>query len=223
MSVKSVPGCLVLIAPRTIGVPEAATPGLGPQLDVSEAPPELEPLEVDVVAAAVLLLLAEAPGAALVVLLLLPQPVSATTPAITARAKPSRTRIQDLLRSTGVLGIPRNDGQTTGSPALVSRSCTRLLAISQPIANTGRSGRGQSASASAPGRTLLWSARGISGRDVHGSRARAAPSLLHQSRSARVRTGQPPRDRQGGAVRPLLALSRDAAPAVPRRVRRRRS
>src|SRR5215469_1447820 len=167
MSVKSVPGCLVLIAPSTIGVPDAATPGLGPHDDVSGAPPELEPLEVDVVAAAVLLLLlAEAPGAALVVLLLLPQPVSATTPAITARAKPRRKRIQDLLRSTGVLGTPRNDGQTKGSPALVSRSWTRLLAISQPIANIGRSGREQSVFASAPDRSLLWSARGISGRDV---------------------------------------------------------
>src|SRR5271169_1403055 len=34
MSVKSVPGCLVLIAPSGIGVPVAATPGLGPHDDV---------------------------------------------------------------------------------------------------------------------------------------------------------------------------------------------
>jgi hypothetical protein len=31
MSLKSVPGCLVLIAPMLIGVPVAATPGLVPQ------------------------------------------------------------------------------------------------------------------------------------------------------------------------------------------------
>jgi hypothetical protein len=70
---------------------------------VSEVP--AEPLAVEVADAAVLLV-AAAPGAAAVVLLLLPQPVSATTPAITARARPSRKRIQDLLRSTGGSGSP---------------------------------------------------------------------------------------------------------------------
>jgi hypothetical protein len=69
MSVKSVPGCLVLMAPSTIGVPDAATPGLGPHDDVSEVPPE--PLAVEVADAAVLPV-AAAPGAAAVVLLLLP-------------------------------------------------------------------------------------------------------------------------------------------------------
>src|ERR1700722_6475843 len=34
MSLKSVPGCLVLIAPMLIGVPVAATPGLVPQEEV---------------------------------------------------------------------------------------------------------------------------------------------------------------------------------------------
>jgi hypothetical protein len=34
MSLKSVPGCLVLIAPMLIGVPVAATPGLAPQAEV---------------------------------------------------------------------------------------------------------------------------------------------------------------------------------------------
>jgi hypothetical protein len=38
MSLKSVPGCLVLIAPMLIGVPVAATPGLVPQEDVEVAP-----------------------------------------------------------------------------------------------------------------------------------------------------------------------------------------
>ncbi|MGZ4273495.1 MAG: hypothetical protein ACXVRP_06985 [Solirubrobacteraceae bacterium] len=37
-SVKSVPGCLVLIVPRLMGVPVAVTPGLGPQDDVSTLP-----------------------------------------------------------------------------------------------------------------------------------------------------------------------------------------
>src|ERR1700729_1347629 len=40
MSLKSVPGCLVLIAPMLIGVPVAATPGLVPQEDVETVPAE---------------------------------------------------------------------------------------------------------------------------------------------------------------------------------------
>src|SRR3954453_23207170 len=39
ISVKSVPGCWVLIVPRLIGVPVAATPGLLPHDEVSLAPP----------------------------------------------------------------------------------------------------------------------------------------------------------------------------------------
>ena len=37
ISVKSVPGCFVLIAPSVIGLPLAATPGFGPHDDVAEA------------------------------------------------------------------------------------------------------------------------------------------------------------------------------------------
>src|SRR6202035_6154225 len=51
MSLKSVPGCLVLIAPMLIGVPVAATPGLVPQEDVETVPLAAE---VDAVAAALL-------------------------------------------------------------------------------------------------------------------------------------------------------------------------
>src|ERR1700727_383652 len=50
MSLKSVPGCLVLIAPMLIGVPVAATPGLVPQEDV-----ETVLAELDVAGAAALL------------------------------------------------------------------------------------------------------------------------------------------------------------------------
>ena len=83
---KSVPGCLVLIAPSTIGVPVAATPGLDPHDDVAEAP--LEPLEVEVVEEAAVLLLAAAAGALLVLLPLLPQPAITMTPVTAARARP---------------------------------------------------------------------------------------------------------------------------------------
>jgi hypothetical protein len=38
MSLKSVPGCLVSIEPRLIGVPVALTPGLEPQEDTETAP-----------------------------------------------------------------------------------------------------------------------------------------------------------------------------------------
>src|SRR6185437_2203434 len=40
MSLKSVPGCLVLIAPMLIGVPVAATPGLVPHEEVETVPAE---------------------------------------------------------------------------------------------------------------------------------------------------------------------------------------
>jgi hypothetical protein len=71
MSVKSVPGCLVLIVPRLIGVPVAATPALLPQDEV--------PVEALALLLAVVLALDEPPAALLLallllLLLLLPQP-----------------------------------------------------------------------------------------------------------------------------------------------------
>src|ERR1700722_15539743 len=42
MSLKSVPGCLVLIAPMLMGVPVAATPGLVPQAEVETVPADDE-------------------------------------------------------------------------------------------------------------------------------------------------------------------------------------
>jgi hypothetical protein len=71
MSVKSVPGCLVLIVPRLIGVPVAATPALLPQDEV--------PVEALALLLAVVLALDEPPAALLLALLLLllllpPQP-----------------------------------------------------------------------------------------------------------------------------------------------------
>src|ERR671937_300858 len=72
MSVKSVPGCLVLIVPRLIGVPVAFTPGFAPQDDVLVeallAP--LEVVELDAPLAPALLLLLE----------LLPHPTSSAAP-----------------------------------------------------------------------------------------------------------------------------------------------
>jgi hypothetical protein len=88
MSVKSVPGCLVLMEPRLIGVPVALTPGLGPHDEVS----------VDAGAAlAVLLAVAELLAAAvllalLLLELLLPHPARNTTPINAATAKLGRTR-----------------------------------------------------------------------------------------------------------------------------------
>ncbi len=72
-----------------------------------------------------------------------------------------------------------------------------------------------------PPPALRSAARGLPGRELHSGRARAAERPLHEPRPARVRADQPAGDGQGRAVRPLLALSRHAAAAVPRRVRRR--
>src|ERR1700734_205666 len=47
MSLKSVPGCLVLIAPMLIGVPVAATPGLVPQADVEVVVPLADELDAE--------------------------------------------------------------------------------------------------------------------------------------------------------------------------------
>jgi hypothetical protein len=89
MSVKSVPGCLVLIAPSGIGVPVAATPGLDPHDEVSE----------DALVELLLVLLVaeldEALGAALLLellLLLLPHPARRITPRTAIANRPSRTR-----------------------------------------------------------------------------------------------------------------------------------
>src|ERR1700761_6744341 len=65
MSLKSVPGCLVLIAPMLIGVPVAATPGLVPheEVDTVLADEELDGDEAALVAAGAL---DEAAGAVVV-------------------------------------------------------------------------------------------------------------------------------------------------------------
>src|SRR5919197_567596 len=99
MSVKSVPGCLVAIAPSLIGVPVAATPGLSPHFEASTAAAAAPP----VVAADVVLLL-----------LLLPH-------ALTATARPTAsnaTSAPDHLRSL----IP-----LTASPPLGFDGCPNCL------------------------------------------------------------------------------------------------
>ena len=89
ISVKSVPGCLVLIAPSGIGVPVAATPGLGPHdevlVDALVEPALVLVVELDEAAGAALLV-------ALLELLLLPQAVKKSTPRTAAHDRPSRTR-----------------------------------------------------------------------------------------------------------------------------------
>ncbi|MGO9905527.1 MAG: hypothetical protein ACLP4R_02205 [Solirubrobacteraceae bacterium] len=86
MSVKSVPGCLVLIAPSVIGVPVAAVPGLGPHDEVPEDVLAALVVELDDAGAAVLEV------ALLVLLLLLPQPTTKNIPRTAAVDSPSRTR-----------------------------------------------------------------------------------------------------------------------------------
>ena len=86
MSVKSVPGCLVLIEPRLIGVPLALTPALGPQDDVDELPPAAALDDAVLLPAGAALLLA------LLLLLLPPQAARANSEMTAANATRSRLR-----------------------------------------------------------------------------------------------------------------------------------
>src|SRR5580704_7905570 len=79
MSVNEVPGWLVAIAPRAIGVPVAATPGLVPHCEVLTA----EALAVDVLAGALWLEAAPVLLLELELLLLHPAAASAMAPAMT--------------------------------------------------------------------------------------------------------------------------------------------
>jgi hypothetical protein len=90
-SLKSVPGCLVSIVPMLIGVPLAATPGFGPQLDVSLEPP-LELAAVELVLELGALPVPELAGADDVELLLLPHPASSAAPMSAASATTVRRR-----------------------------------------------------------------------------------------------------------------------------------
>jgi hypothetical protein len=85
MSVKSVPGCLVLIEPRLIGVPLALTPALGPQDDVDELPPAAALDDAVLLPAGAALLLA-------LLLLLPPQAARANSEMTAANATRSRLR-----------------------------------------------------------------------------------------------------------------------------------
>jgi hypothetical protein len=97
ISVKSVPGCFVLIVPRLIGVPVAANPGFVPHDDVlvDDALALLEVVEL------VGLLAAEL--AALLELLLLPHPARTAAPPNATSATIVRTRMGRHLRSRSSL------------------------------------------------------------------------------------------------------------------------
>ena len=58
-------------------------------------------------------------------------------------------------------------------------------------------------------------------RDIHGRRNPRAGPVLHQRRSPRRRAAQSAGDREGCAVRPLLAIRQVGPPSLPRRVPRR--
>jgi hypothetical protein len=93
MSLKSVPGCLVLIAPRLIGVPVAATPGLVPHDEVETVPALAE--EVDAEDAAPLAAGAlEAEAALLLELELEPELHAARTPSDSAAAAAAAARVR---------------------------------------------------------------------------------------------------------------------------------
>ena|SRR5579871_5819245 len=91
MSVKSVPGCLVLIVPRAIGVPVAFTPGLGPHCDVLTPAAVVELDVLDGAEAEDVVVLA-APAPLLELLLLPPQAARTMTTTKAARDAAKRDR-----------------------------------------------------------------------------------------------------------------------------------
>jgi hypothetical protein len=90
MSLKSVPGCLVLIAPMLIGVPVAATPGLVPQDEVETVPALAEELDAEEAA----LLAAGALEVAVVPLELELELHAARTPSDSAAAAAAAVRVR---------------------------------------------------------------------------------------------------------------------------------
>ena len=163
-----------------------------------------------------------------------------------ARARATRTR---RARAAGCPGASartrsrpapaRPSAGTAPRPGAGSPSCS-----ARPSGTAARRSRGTRTGRGPPGRTRaarsdttsrrfrprrgLLGGRSLghdgnsdsSGREVHRGGAGAARAALHEPRPAGLRARQPAGDGQGRAVRPLLALRRDAAPAVPRRVRR---
>jgi hypothetical protein len=89
MSLKSVPGCLVSIAPTRIGVPVAAWPGLVPHDEMAAEPLEDVLLALVVLLEAVLLPLPD--DVLLGLFELLPQAAITNAPITAAEAAPSRT------------------------------------------------------------------------------------------------------------------------------------
>ena len=114
-SVKSVPGCLVLIVPRLIGEPVAFVPGLDPQDDVSTLP---EPP----------LLLLVAPAAALDVAPL-PPPLGVEFPP-PLLLLPQAARAITATSAAANMTARRNWRRGTRSPRLISLlllECRRAL------------------------------------------------------------------------------------------------
>src|ERR1700722_1772924 len=92
MSLKSVPGCLVLIAPMLIGVPVAAVPGLLPQAEAATGPPPAEELGAE---EAGLLAAGALEDAALLLLLELElERHAASTPSDSAAAAAAAARVR---------------------------------------------------------------------------------------------------------------------------------
>jgi ABC-type proline/glycine betaine transport system substrate-binding protein len=94
MSLKSVPGCLVLIAPMLIGVPVAATPGLLPQDEAETVPPAADELDAEEAAALVAAGALEDAGAPLEVELVELELQAARTPSDSSAAAAAAVRVR---------------------------------------------------------------------------------------------------------------------------------
>ena len=139
------------------------------------------------------------------------------------RARPSPPR-----RGTPPLSCPsflpsrrRRSPNTRASKARRRRPVKALRATRHRVHRYVANRRTFARSRGPPGRPTTMRRCATRSR-IHRRGAGAARPSLHQPRPARVRPGQPARDRQGGAFCPLFAVFGDGAAALPGGVRRRR-
>ena len=129
-------------------------------------------------------------------------------------AKAMAMTVIDLWADEELLGA--GDRRSSSGPRLAARGRSEPTAGPRTVPPGHEPSRDRCGSG--PSMTLRDDVRlGV----VHPRRGGHPPALLHQPRRARLRAREPPRGREGGPVRPLLAEREEPPAPVPGRVHRR--